>query len=192
MPRPAVFLDRDGVLVHDRGLVTASNQLELCDRAPEAVSKLRALGLCTVVVTNQPVVARGLVTEAQVDAIHETLRAMLGREQATIDRFYFCPHHPKADLPRYRRNCSCRKPRAGMLRRAMSELDLAADESFMIGDRPSDILAGVRAGCRTVLVKSGNHDAPAIETPDPPEIATPNWVVDRLIDAVDLIGGAMR
>ena len=121
-----------------------------------------------VVVSNQAIVARGLCTEGEVAAVNEQLQAILLRAGAPkIDGWYFCPHHPKATLPKYRQVCECRKPAAGMLEQAAREHAIELAGSFMVGDRISDIVAGAAAGCRTVLVQTGKHTAPPIETVEP-------------------------
>ena len=170
MARRAVFLDRDGVLIRDAGLVLGPDDLQILDGVPEALSALA--GYALVVVSNQAVVARGLLDEAGVLELQRDLEARLrARGAPELDGFYFCPHHPKATLERYRQDCPCRKPRPGLLLRAAQELDLDLGASFMVGDRPSDILAGIRAGCRTVWVQTGQHEAAPIETTEPFESA---------------------
>ena len=192
MRRPAIFLDRDGVIVEDVDAVLRPDQLILTPGAAEAVKRAIASGRAVVVVTNQPVVARGLVDEDGVRAVHDALDAMLRAQGARVDAFYFCPHHPRATIERYRVACECRKPRPGLLTRAASELELELGASVMVGDRLSDVTAGARAGCKTVLVTSGKHlDAP-IESPDPSD-ATPDFVAADITAAMDwalgLIGG---
>jgi len=186
----ALFLDRDGVVVGDDGRPGARARAILPGTAA-AIREARAAGYRIIVVTNQTAVARGLLTEDEVRAEHARLGAELAREGALVDAFYYCPHHPNATLPQYRVACDCRKPRPGMLRAAAAEhgLDLAA--SVMIGDRPSDVAAGRRAGCRTVLVESGMHLAPPIESPDDFGDARPDATAVDLAAAVRaLLGGA--
>ena len=156
---PAVFLDRDGVLVEDVHLATRRDDLRVCHGVSEALAELHALGLVLVVVTNQTVVSRGLVSEEDVEVLHKSLGL-------DVDAWYVCPHHPNADVERYRSNCECRKPRPGLLMRAARELDLDLQKSFMVGDRPSDVEAGRRAGCRTIQTLSGAHREAPIESPD--------------------------
>jgi len=165
--RRAAFLDRDGVLVVDRHLITSVDQVELFTGAAAAVRRLNDAGFAVVVVSNQPVVARGMVTEAQIERIHRFIAAELKAAGAVIDRFYFCPHHPHATLPAYRVACSCRKPGAGMLREAARNLGLDLSTSYMIGDRVSDVAAGQAAGCTTILVETGMHEQPMIEASQP-------------------------
>jgi D-glycero-D-manno-heptose 1,7-bisphosphate phosphatase len=163
----AVFLDRDGVLIHDVHLLTRCDQVELYACAAQAIHDLHGAGFIVVVVTNQTVVARGLASEQEVKQVHAWIQELLHKvEGAQVDRFYFCPHHPNASLPAYRMECSCRKPSPGMLHRAACDLSIDLQSSWMVGDRISDIIAGSRAGCRTILVETGKHTDPPIESKD--------------------------
>lgn len=183
MPQPAVFLDRDGVLIEDVHLLTRPDQLILFSYVPAALRRLKQAGWALVVVSNQAVVARGLATEAEVVALHLHLQELL---DDSIDRFYFCPHHPNATLPAYRQDCTCRKPRPGMLLQAAHDLDLDLKASYMIGDRPSDIEAGYQAGCATILVSTGMEAQPLIES-IMPITATPDYTCESLETAVHII-----
>ncbi len=189
--RRAVFLDRDGVLIQDVHLLTSRNQVVPCPGADEAIARLKGSGLAVIVVTNQPVVARGMASEAEVEEINEYIEGALSLgEGRAIDRFYYCPHHPNADVPRYRVECECRKPRPGLLIEAAKDMDLDLGASYMVGDRASDIIAGRRAGCHTILVETGMHSAPPIETPDARcESVAPDFVCADLVDAAELILG---
>ena len=180
-PRRAVFLDRDGVLVHDDGFILREDHIRLIDGVAGALCALKKAGLALVVVTNQAAVARGLIGEPELgrlnDIIADRIECAGGpRPDAT----YFCPHHPDADLVEYRLHCACRKPRPGMLQRAAEEHGLDLQASVLVGDRMSDIAAGAAAGCRTVLVTCGRHDAPPIVTVDPPSNCQPDYVCPDL------------
>jgi D-glycero-D-manno-heptose 1,7-bisphosphate phosphatase len=169
-PRRAMFLDRDGVLIEDAGLLTHADEIRVFPGVPEALERLKQAGFALVVISNQAVVARGLLTETQVAELEREVEARLGTK---LDGFYFCPHHPQATLPEYRTQCDCRKPRPGLIFQAARELGLDLPGSFMVGDRPTDLLAGVRAGCRTIWVQTGQHTAAPIQTSEesapPPE-----------------------
>ena len=145
----AVFLDRDGVLVRERGFITSPGQLETLPGAAGGMAALRRSDFLLVVVTNQSGIARGLLTGADLASIHVELALRLRAEDpgAFWDALYSCPHHPDFGGP-----CACRKPLPGMLRQAAREhgIDLAA--SWMIGDAPRDLEAGRAAGCRTVAL----------------------------------------
>jgi D-glycero-D-manno-heptose 1,7-bisphosphate phosphatase len=162
--RPAVFLDRDGVLIEDVDLLVDEDEVQVLPEVPEALTTLSAAGFTLVVVTNQPVVARGLASEDEVQHIHRYLEERFAAKGAGIDAWYYCPHHPHATLPEYRVDCDCRKPGCGMLLTAAREWDIDLARSYLVGDRVTDIAAGAGAGCRTVLVKSGQHEAPPIQT----------------------------
>ena len=186
---PAVFLDRDGVLVQDADLLTDAAKFRLLPGVPAALARLRAAGLPLVVVSNQPIVARGLATEADVIGLHKLLQALLVQAGAPcLDGWYFCPHHPKANVPAYRLNCDCRKPQPGLLLRAARELGLDLSASFMVGDRITDIIAGARARCRTILVQTGMHSKPPIETAEPLDLSVqPDFTCAGLPEAADWI-----
>ena len=152
---PAVFLDRDGVLVDETGYLTRASQLRLFPGAGAAVSRIHSLGYPVVVVTNQSAVARGMVSLSGLEEIHSTLREQLGQE-ARLDGLYMCPHHPEAPLPEWRKDCDCRKPRPGMLVRAARELGLVLDErSVLVGDQPTDLECARQAGISALLVRTG-------------------------------------
>ena len=186
--RRAVFLDRDGVLMEDVDLVTRAEQIRPLPGAAAALRKLRDAGFLLIVVTNQPVVARGMATEAEVAALNTEMARRLAAEGApAMDAMYFCPHHPRGSVAEYRIDCECRKPRPGMLRRAAAEwsIDLAA--SFMVGDRPTDMAAGAAVGCRTIWVQTGKHHDPPISTTTPFTPVKPDWVCADLAAAADWI-----
>jgi D-glycero-D-manno-heptose 1,7-bisphosphate phosphatase len=184
MPRPGLFLDRDGTIVDHLDLLTRADQLKLLPGAPEAIARAARAGFAVIVVTNQPVIAHGLADENTVRQIHAALSTMLSAHGARVDAYYFCPHHPAGAVKRYRISCNCRKPEPGMLTRAAKEhgVDLAA--SVMIGDRLTDVAAGKRAGCRSGLVTAGNPSAPAIESFDALSDERPDFVVDDLLAAL--------
>ncbi len=185
MTRLAVFLDRDGVLIRDVDWLTRPDQIDVYPYTLPAVRRLQDAGFALVVVTNQPVVARGMITEQGIEAIHDHLQQLL---ELRIDRFYFCPHHPNALLSEYRQECTCRKPRPGMLLQAARDLNLDLNASWMIGDRPSDVVAGQRAGCKTILVETGMHTAPLIQSSAmPTEPIVPHYVCADLREAVEII-----
>ncbi len=165
--QPAVFLDRDGVIIEDVNLLTDFSEIRLFDYVPPTIKRLREVGFKIIVVSNQTVVSRGLATEQDVVSINNHIQMLLAQSGPdNIDAFYFCPHHPKATLPAYRVACDCRKPRAGMLFQAARDHNLKLQASFMVGDRITDIIAGAKAGSRTILVQTGMHKKKPIESPD--------------------------
>jgi len=185
----AVFLDRDGVIVEDSGLLICSEGIRILPGVPQALSRLKDHGFALVIITNQAVIARGLLTESQVVGLEREIEArLMARGAPALDGFYVCPHHPKATLPEYRLVCSCRKPNPGLLLQAARELGLDLAGSFMVGDRPTDLLAGARAGCRTIWAQTGQHKAEPIETgPDTSPAPLPDLICDGLPEATNWI-----
>ena len=171
-PRAAIFLDRDGTLNVEKGFLGSQDGLELLPGAGAALKALRQAGYSLVVITNQPVIARGEASEEAVAAIHRRLEWELGKEGAYVDGIYLCPHHPDKGFPGERPElkivCSCRKPGTAMVEQACRELGLDMRASWMIGDQTLDMEMARRAGLRSVLVRTGNggRDAKFDVTPD--------------------------
>jgi D-glycero-D-manno-heptose 1,7-bisphosphate phosphatase len=185
----AVFLDRDGVLVEDRDLLVRAEDLRVLAGVAEALGRLKAAGFRLLVISNQAVVARGMIAEAAVVEIHREMSRLLELAGApALDGIYFCPHHPQATLPEYRVDCECRKPRHGSLLRAAREHDLDLAASFMVGDRITDVICGQRAGCRTVLLQSpANAASPIIGLEPSDDVVRPDYVCCDLKTAADWI-----
>ncbi len=154
--RPAAFLDRDGVINVDVGYAHRPDQLAFVDGARSAIRKLNDAGLRVIVVTNQAGVARGYYPEAQVHVFHDAIQTELARVGAYVDRFYHCPFHPEGILPEYRADHPDRKPRPGMILRALADQPIDRDRSFLIGDRQSDLDAAAGAGVSGVLFEGGS------------------------------------
>lgn len=190
---PAVFLDRDGVLVRDANLLTRAEDICIYPAVPRALRRLKEAGYRLLVVSNQPVIARGLLSPGHVVALQAEVERQLARAGSPpLDGFYFCPHHPDANLPVYRMDCECRKPRPGLLIRAAGEHAIDLSASFMVGDRLSDIAAGAILGCRTALVTTGAHCEPPIVTPEPtlPDVVCPDLTCGGLEDVASWILGS--
>jgi D-glycero-D-manno-heptose 1,7-bisphosphate phosphatase len=166
--RPAVFFDRDGVLNVDSNYVSRPDEFRWIDGAKAAVKRLNCAGYYVFVVTNQAGVARGYYDEAQVNSLHEWMQAELHVTGAHVDAFYYCPHHPDFTPP-----CTCRKPEPGMLLQAMDEWPIQAEQSFLVGDKSSDIEAASRAGIRGFLF-SGTEPLDAFVTHLLAQLAQPN------------------
>lgn len=162
-PRPAVFLDRDDTLVVDVPYLTDPAGLRVLPGAARALADLRRAGFVLVLATNQSAVGRGLLTEDGLRAIHEELGRLLAAEGAALDAIYHCPHAPRTE-DRTAVEHPDRKPAPGMLLRAAADLGLDLPRSWMVGDRISDVLAGLGAGCRSILVGS---NATLDELPSP-------------------------
>lgn len=170
--RPAVFLDRDGTLVEERGYITDANELALLPGAGEAVRLLNEAGLAVVLTTNQSAVARGMVNETRLNSLHGRLQELLGGHGARLDAVYHCPHHPRCGggvracagpiAQRSEENggayrpCACRKPLPGMMLRAAADLGLDLGSSFVIGDNWTDLQAAAACGATGVLVRTGS------------------------------------
>ena len=180
MSRRAVFLDRDGTLIEEAGYLDRLERLVFFPYTVDAVRVLNHAGFAVVVITNQAGVARGIVEEAFVGEAHRHISERLEAGGARIDAFYYCPHYKSGTVEPYVRDCDCRKPEAGLLRRAQADLDLDLARSFMVGDRWHDVGAGCAAGIRTVLLRSGVGRR---EEAAPPPGLAPDAVADTLIDA---------
>jgi mannose-1-phosphate guanylyltransferase/phosphomannomutase len=154
--RPAVFLDRDGTIIRQVELLHKKSDVKLISGAASAIKAFNDLGYLTVVVTNQPVVARGIIGPKEVDEIHALLIDRLGKQGAKIDAIYFCPHHPQANVKKYRMKCKCRKPEIGMILDAAKKYNIDLKKSWMVGDSTRDTLAGNNAKLKTILVKTGH------------------------------------
>lgn len=155
MAARAVFIDRDGTLNVEKEYLSRPEEFEFIPGAPAAVRALRAAGYRVVVVTNQSGVARGYFGAEAVEALHRHIQQLLRGFETGIDAFYYCPHHPTQGVGAYRVDCECRKGRPGMLLQAARELGLDLARSYMVGDKAADVEAGVRAGCRAILVATG-------------------------------------
>lgn len=153
--RRAVFLDRDGTINLEKDYLYRPEDLEFIPGAPQAIARLNQAGLLVIVVTNQSGVARGYFSVEDVNRLHQSMQQRLVEVGAHIDAFYLCPHHPDKGLGAYRGDCECRKGKPGMLIQAAVEWDIDLPGSFMVGDKESDLAAGIAAGCRSFLVTTG-------------------------------------
>lgn len=152
----AIFLDRDGTINKYKGFIRNIDDVELLPSVSEAVKLINRSGYLAIVVTNQPVIARGEVTFSELEEIHNKIETLLGKEGAYLDGIYFCPHHPDNGFARevkdLKINCDCRKPKPGMLLKAAEDFNIDLSCSYMIGDGQHDIGAGKAAGCMTALI----------------------------------------
>lgn len=157
----AVFLDRDGTLNKYVGFLRDINDFELLDGVTDAIKAINNSGHLAIVITNQPVIARGEVTVSQLEEIHNKMETLLGLEGAYIDAIYYCPHHPhkgyEGEVPELKFDCDCRKPKPGMLMQAAKDFNIDLCNSWMVGDSENDILCGLNAGCKTALIGSGDY-----------------------------------
>lgn len=152
----AIFLDRDGTINKYVGFLRNITEFSLIDGATEAIGKMNRSGYLAVVVTNQPVIARGEVSYAELEEIHNKMETLLGLQGVYLDGIYYCPHHPhkgyEGEVPELKFDCECRKPKPGMLLKASEDFNIDLSASWMVGDSINDVLAGKAAGCRTALI----------------------------------------
>lgn len=155
-----VFLDRDGTINKCVGFLRNIDEFELLPGVAEAIKKINESGYLAIVVTNQPVIARGEVNFNQLQEIHNKMETLLGVKGAYLDRIYFCPHHPhkgfEGEIQELKIDCACRKPKPGMIFKAAVDFNIDLNKSWMVGDSEIDIIAGKAAGCKTALI--GNED----------------------------------
>jgi histidinol-phosphate phosphatase family protein len=181
----AVFLDRDGVINEEVDQLSNVEDLKIYSFSAKAIKKINDLGYLVIIITNQPMIAKGFMTEKDLDEIHKKLETELGKKGAKIDAIYYCPHHPEKGFPGEVRElkikCNCRKPKIGLFLRAKRDFKIDLKKSFCIGDQTMDILAGKRAGCKTILVKTGYGGK------DRKFGVKPDFVVKNLFQASKLI-----
>ena len=179
--RPGVLLDRDGTIIRDLGYLRQVEQIEILPRVPEAIRLLSGAGLRLAVVTNQSAVGRGWLSDEELENIHREIKRRLAADGAAVDRIYYCPHHPTEALGSYRVACDCRKPAAGMARRAAAELEMDLARSYVVGDQPTDMELAARIGARGIRL-----GAEAVAAAGPDCVAATdlweaaNWIVEDL------------
>ncbi len=181
----AIFLDRDGCINVEKSFLYNIDDLELYPYAAEAIKKINSSGRLAIVITNQPVIARGECSIKELEEIHKKLKTLLGRQGAYVDDIYYCPHHPnkgfEGERIEYKIKCHCRKPEIGMLEAAADRYNIDLASSWMIGDMTSDVKTGENAGTHTVLLRSG------VAGSDNRFEVKPELVCDNLLDAVGKI-----
>lgn len=158
----AIFLDRDGTINEYVGFLRKEQDFKLLDGVTDAIKKINAKGYLAIVVTNQPVIARGEVTTQVLDTIHNKMETLLGLEGAYLDAIYYCPHHPdsgfEGEIKELKIDCDCRKPKPGLLLKAALDYNIDLSQSWMIGDSESDIKTGINAKCKTALICTDNNN----------------------------------
>jgi D,D-heptose 1,7-bisphosphate phosphatase len=184
-PQKCIFMDRDGTINVEYGFLKDPERLELLPGTAEAIRKINASPYLAVVITNQPVIARGECSFETLDKIHQRLERILGQEGAYLDGLLYCPHHPDAgfegEIPDLKFACGCRKPAPGMILEAFDRWHITPEGSWMIGDRTQDILCGLNAGLRTALVETGAAGK------DGKYEAVPSFTAPDLLHAVEKI-----
>ena len=160
-PQKAIFLDRDGTINRHIGFLRAPEELELLPGAADAIKRINESGYLAVVITNQPVIARGEVSVEGLEVIHNKLETELGKHGAYIDGLYYCPHHPdkgfEGEVVELKFDCDCRKPKPGLILKAAKDFNISVEDSWMIGDGSNDVGAGKNAGCKTGLIKNSDQ-----------------------------------
>jgi histidinol-phosphate phosphatase family protein len=183
--RPAIFIDRDGTLVREVDLLHRVEDLELLSFSAAAIKKINNSDCLSFLITNQPVIARNLCDTSVIRQIHNKLETLLGIGGAYLNDIYFCPHHPErgypGENPDFKVDCDCRKPKTGMINKAVKEYNVDVESSWVIGDRTTDIQTGKNAGIKTMLVRTGKAGQ------DGKFSASPDYVFNNIEDAVDFI-----
>jgi D-glycero-D-manno-heptose 1,7-bisphosphate phosphatase len=185
----AVFLDRDGTINEEVGYLDSLDKLKIIPAAYEAIRLINLSGMKAIVVTNQSGVARGFFNEKLVRQTHEAIQAALLQKKASIDKFYYCPHHPTEGTGIYLQNCNCRKPLPGMLLQAAHDLDIELGNSYMVGDTDRDMEAAKKIGVKGILVKTG-YGREVLQNVDPDATTAgnnPDFVAEDILEAVKWI-----
>lgn len=182
--KPAVFLDRDGVLIEDAHYLSDLSQVEVYEDVPQGLLKLKNAGFFLVVVTNQSGIARGYFNDDFVNKTHRYLSDIFANSGVSIDQYYFCPHHIDGQPP-LNIKCECRKPATGMIQNAAKDFPIDIASSFVVGDKISDIELGINCGANSLLVKTGKGAKHAVEVqkryPQIPIFENFSRVVDYIV-----------
>ena len=185
LPQKCIFFDRDGTINKHKGLIYRVDDMELEETAGEAVRKVNQSRFITGIITNQPVIARGLCEVEDVEEIHRKMTTLLGRDGAYFDFISYCPHHPDkgypGEKPAYKIPCKCRKPEIGMITKAEKAMNIDLSRSWLIGDTTRDIQTAKNAGIRSILVKTGEAGM------DKAFVAEPDMVCDDVLSAVEFV-----
>jgi len=183
--RPAVFMDRDGTLIKDVDLLHRVEELEMLPSTISSIRRLNESDYLSLVVTNQPVVARNLCTIDGLRSIHDKFETLLGDGRVYVDDIYYCPHHPDKGYPEenplFKTQCGCRKPNIGMITKAAEQHNIDLASSWMVGDSPRDVQTAVNAGLRSILIRSRRTEI------DNNALIQADFACENLEDAVDII-----
>jgi D,D-heptose 1,7-bisphosphate phosphatase len=185
MKKRAVFLDRDGTINEDVGYPSDYSQIKIYPFAFEAIKKINETGLLTVIITNQSGIGRGLLTEENLQDLHQKMKAALLAEKVHLDGIYYCPHYELSALPEYKKDCACRKPYPGMALQAAADLNIELKNSFVIGDKVEDILFGLNIKANPILVLTGYGQRSQQELEE--KGIQPVYVAQNLLQAVNWI-----
>ena len=176
----AVFLDRDGTIVEDVDYMFSPDQIRFIGGACEAIKLLNDANYKVIIISNQSGVARGKLDEAALQAIDKSIKKLILSSGAYIDASYYCPHHPHEGSGSYRQECECRKPSPGMIKRSAREHNIDLKNSYMVGDKETDIKAGKNAGCKVILIS--NNGSTIAEESDyiaRDILEAVNWIISR-------------
>lgn len=186
MKKIAVFMDRDGTVTREVGYVNHPQRLELIAGTAEAVKMLNEAGILAIITTNQAGVARGYFKEEMIGMVHARLESLLAEEDARLDAIYYCPHHPSVGPAEYRVKCDCRKPAPGMIKAACERFEIDLDNSYVVGDKNSDVAFAHSMGTRGIQVLTGygrgEYEFGRDQWTDEPE-----YIAQNLLDAVKWI-----
>ncbi len=174
----AIFLDKDGTLIPDIPYNIEPDLIRLSENSLEGLRKLQEQGFLLIVISNQAGVARGYFEEHNLAGVEVRLGQLLKDQGIQLNDFYYCPHHPEGKVKEYAKDCDCRKPKPGMILKAAAKFNISLGDSWMIGDILNDIEAGNRAGCKTVLIDSGNETEWELS-----KIRTPTHKVETINEA---------
>jgi len=174
--KPAVFLDRDGVLSEEKSYVCKLEEFTIFSYTKDCIRKIKEKGYYAIVITNQSGVARGLFSEEVLQEMNSYLI-----EETGVDAVYYCPHHANGKIEKYKKECSCRKPNIGMIEHACQDFRIDMEKSYMVGDRASDILLGKNAGIKTILVESG-YGMKRLE-----QEVTPDYIMEDLRKVLSIL-----
>jgi len=182
MPNKAIFLDRDDTLIHDPGYISHPDQVRLLEGIPEALNGFHKIGYKLVVVTNQSGIARGILTEETLKLVHAKFKELLAEKNAYVDGVYYCPYHVDGVIDKYRRPSNNRKPNPGMLLQAAKDLDIDLSLSWCVGNSLSDVEAGQRSGCHTILIDQMSPTGKA-----KPGQIRPDYIAVNLREALNIV-----
>jgi len=189
MKRRAVFIDRDGTISEEVGYINHPSRFRVFPFSAAAIKLLNESGWLAIVITNQAGVARGYFSEEMIQTVHERLQRDLESDGATLDAIYYCAHHPSVGQPPYRLDCDCRKPKPGLISRAVKKFDIDPSSSWMVGDRYSDIELARNAGIHSAFVMTGYGRGEWEHQQDNWE-HKPDLIAENLLEAVEAIGVA--
>lgn len=185
--KKVIFLDRDGTIIKEKNYIKRPSQVEMFPTAIRGLLLLKKAGYRFIVISNQSAVARGLITEQELQKVNQHIRNLFRKHGITFAGIYCCPHHPEGIIKRYRKNCSCRKPKPGLLRQASQDFGINLKKTFIIGDSLRDLEAGKKVGARTILVLTGqgrktlskNKNLSVIDHISPNLFTAAQWIIEK-------------